>query len=269
HPSREELPAFAYGEMQRALDLLLQTGAITVPDNARHNVMRLTEGRTWDTYPFGGYGGFSLQGGEWVGRFLTSPPPYDAESDVAESRLRGNNYYWARVVTVHEIYPGHHLQYVVGRTRARQMRQNYYTTTLGEGWGLYSEQMMYRLGFFEDDETHMAMLLMRAWRAARVIIDVSLHLGLMEFDEAVGFLMDHVDMDQENARAEVRRYMGNPTRPLSYLYGFTKIEELRRDYMALRGTDFTERGFHDTLLSYGAIPVSLIRAGMLGDPVIQ
>ncbi len=269
HPTRTDLPQFAYDEMVRALDLLAETGAITIPANARQNVMQLTEGRTWDTYPFGGYGGFSLQGRNWVGRFLTSPPPVDVDSSVAETRLRGNNYYWARVVAVHEVYPGHHLQSVTSRISARSMRRNYYTTTLGEGWGLYSEQLMYRLGFFEDDGTEMAMLMMRVWRAARVIIDVSLHLELMSFDEAVQFLVDNVDMDEDNARSEVRRYIGNPTRPLSYLYGYDQIEKLRNDFMALRGDAFDQREFHDTLLSYGSIPVPLIRAGMLGEEIPQ
>ncbi len=267
HPTREELPQFAYDEMERALELLLQTGAVTIPENARTNVMLVTEGRTFDTYPCGGYGGSRLRGNEIIGRFMTSPPKADMDAEAAEARLRGNNYYWARVVAVHEIYPGHHLQRVISRLKARPMRRNFYTTTLGEGWGLYSEQMMFRLGFFPDDKTTMAMLMMRAWRAARIIIDVSLHLGKMTFDEAVQFLVDNVDMDKENATAEVRRYLGNPTRPLSYLLGFNQIERLRQDYMKLKGGEFTGQDFHDTLLSYGPIPIPLIRAGMLGEPL--
>lgn len=267
HPTREELPKFAYNEMQRSLELLLQTEAVSVPENARKNVMLVTEGRIFDTYPFGGYGGFRLKGKEFIGRFLTSPPKADMDADAAKARLRGNNYYWARVVAVHEIYPGHHLQGVITRLKARPMRRNYSTTTLSEGWGLYSEQMMYRLGFFPDEKTTMAMLMMRAWRAARIVIDVSLHLGIMSFDECVQFLVDNVDMDKENATAEVRRYLGNPTRPLSYLYGYNQIEKLRSDFMKLRGDSITEKEFHDTFLSYGSIPIPLIRAGMLGEPL--
>ncbi|MEE9169764.1 MAG: DUF885 family protein, partial [bacterium] len=67
--------------------------------------------------------------------------------------------------------------------------------------------------------------------------------------------------------AEVRRYLGNPTRPLSYLLGFNQIERLRQDYMKLKGGEFTGQDFHDTLLSYGPIPIPLIRAGMLGEPL--
>ena len=267
HPSREELPKFAYDEMQKSLKLLLETDAVTIPENARNNVMLITEGRTFDTYPFGGYGGFKLKGKEFIGRFMTSPPKADMDADAAEARLRGNNYYWARVVAVHEIYPGHHLQNVTKRLKARPMRRDYSTTTLSEGWGLYSEQMMYRLGFFPDDKTTMAMLMMRAWRASRIVIDVSLHLGKMSFDECVQFLVDNVDMDKENATAEVRRYLGNPTRPLSYLYGYNQIERLRLDFMKMRGDQFTDKEFHDTFLTYGSIPIPLIRSGMLGDPL--
>lgn len=267
HPSRESLPQFAFDEMRRSLALLLEKDAVTIPINARKNLMLLTEEETYDTYPFGGYGGYELRGDQFIGFFMTSPPKSWTEPEAAAARLMGNNYYWARVVAVHEIYPGHHLQSVITDLKARPIRKHYYTTTLGEGWGLYSEQMMYRLGFFPDDETYMAMLMMRAWRAARVVIDVSLHLGGMSFEEAVSFLMENVDMNKENATAEVRRYLGNPTRPLSYLYGYLQIERLRQEYRKLRGASFSEKDFHDRLLSYGAIPLPLIRASMLGEPL--
>lgn len=264
HPSKKDLPQFAYDEMIKARDHLLATDAITIPEDARDGVMLITEGFTHQTYPFGGYGGRYLEGDKYVGRFMTSPPNISMNAEDAESRLRGNNYYWARVVAVHEMYPGHHLQ-GMHTLKARIMRQNFSTTTLSEGWGLYSEQMMFRLGFFPDDKTEMAMYMMRIWRAARIVIDVSLHLELMTMPEAIQYLIDNVDMDRENSTAEVRRYIGNPTRPFSYLYGYTQIEALRADYITMKGDSFTEKEFHDTLLSYGRIPIKLIRAGMLGE----
>jgi|GEM_PF-4213520 len=267
HPTQDELPQFAFDEMIKSRDLILDKGFVTIPENARESEMLVVEGFTYKTYPFGGYGGQELRGNKIVGRFMTSPPNIDESEEGAEMRLRGNNYYWARVVAVHEIYPGHHLQGVHRREIDRPVRRNYHTTTLSEGWGLYSEALMHRHGFFPDAKTEMAMYIMQKWRAARIVVDVNLHLGWMSFDDAVDFIVDQVWMDRENALAEVRRYMGNATRPLSYLYGFRQLESLYADAQAKAGSNFDEREFHDTVLGYGSIPVPMIRAKMLGGEI--
>lgn len=267
HPSREDLPQFAYDEMQRAMDLLLASNAITIPEYARENVMELTEGRIYETFPFGAYGGWDWRDGKIVGKFVTSPPKAWLPAAEQKARLLGNNVYWARVVAVHEMYPGHHLSSVVAAWHARPMRRMFRTETNSEGWGLYSETMMFRLGFFPDKATELAMVKMQVWRAARIVIDVSLHLGLMSVEEAVTFLVDNVSMTPENARAEVRRYLGYPTRPMSYLYGFRQIEALRAKVMAKQGDAFDPRAFHDRFLHMGSIPIPVIEALMLGTPL--
>jgi len=263
HPTREGLPLVAQQEMGKALEFLLRSQFVTVPEEAQSSKVVLTGGDFAATYPFGGYGGFEYGAKELVGKYLVSPPAAGMPESEFLERLRGNHVYWTRVVAIHETYPGHHLQAVVARRSASRLRRSFGSNLLVEGWALYSEEMMFTHGFFPDDKTRLAQLQMRLWRAARVVIDVSLHTRSMTPDEAVGFLIHEVGLTPETATSEVRRYLGNPTQPMSYLLGYLEIMRLRKDVEAAT-PDFNERAFHDRLLSYGPIPVSLIRMGFLG-----
>lgn len=269
HPTREDLPLAAGREMDKALEFLLRRDIVTVPEEAQSAKVVLTHGDLAATYPFGGYGGFELGGKtkvftrELVGRYLVSPPSLGASEKDFTERLRGNHIYWTRIVAIHETFPGHHLQAVVARRNANGLRRAFSSDLLIEGWGLYSEEIMYRHGYFPDERTRLAQLQMRLWRAARVVIDVALHTRQMTPDEAVGLLVHEVGLTPETATSEVRRYLGNPTQPMSYLVGYLEIMRLRKDVEAAT-PDFEERKFHDQLLRYGPIPPSLIRLGFLG-----
>ncbi len=263
HPSAEHLPEVAQKEMESALALILDQDLMTIVEPHRHAETVVTTGRTNQTYPFGGYGGTRRDGDRWVGRYLVSPPTDQMSPEERGERLRGNNLYWTRVVAVHEIWPGHHLQGLVAREKASPLRRRYHSTVMSEGWGLYSEQLMYEQGHF-DRKTRMAQLKMQAWRAARVVIDIRLQTGEMGFGDAVSYLVREVGLTRENSEAEVRRYLGNPTRPLSYFVGFLQLMELREAVQAAEGDAFDLKRFHDRVLSYGTIPVVLIRHGLVG-----
>jgi len=268
HPTAEGLPDLARREMFAARDFVIAKGLITIPADCREGETVITAGDTNRTYPFGGYGGRQWRDDHWVGRYLVSPPTDEMSPTERAERLRGNDVYWTRVVATHEMWPGHHLQGVLAAAHARPIRLAYHTTVFSEGWGLYSEQLLYEHGYF-DAKTHLAQLKMQAWRAARVIIDVELQCGQMSFEDAVAFLVEEVAFERENAEAEVRRYIGNPTRPLSYMVGFLQIMALRDAVQAARGRDFDLRAFHDELLTYGSIPIQLIRYGMTGEGKIR
>src|SRR5262249_30403817 len=191
-------------------------------------------------------------------------PSLAAAPKDQEERLRGNHIYWTRVVAIHEIFPGHHLQAVVAEQSASRIRREFGSSLLVEGGGLYSEELMFRHGFFPDQKTRLAELQMRLWRAARVVIDVGLQTGSMSPDEAVGVLIHEGGLTSETATSEGRRYLRSPAPPMSYLTGYPEIEKLRKDYQEKKGVSFFGRAFHDRLLKSGPIPPSLIRLGLLG-----
>ncbi len=131
-----------------------------------------------------------------------------------------------------------------------------------EGWALYCEEMMFEAGFFPDADTRFTQLHMRLWRAARMVIDSSLHGGGMSLEQAEAFLVGEVAFDPINARAEVLRYVDNPSRPMSYMLGYILITDLVRDAKRAAGEKFEISSFRDLLLSFGPVPLPAIRIGL-------
>ena len=198
-----------------------------------------------------------------VGVYLVNTGAEWMTDEQRREGLRGNDPFKTRVIAIHEMWPGHHLQRGLARENGNPLRRGWYTPVYGEGWALYAEELLYRHGFYGDIRTRLAQLGMRRWRCARMVLDPSLHLGWMTPEEAVDFLVAKVDLERTNAEAEVRRYLGNPTRPMSYVYGWLEVERLRRDCLA---AGMTEKQFHDRFLATGPIPLPLVRMLLLGDP---
>jgi uncharacterized protein (DUF885 family) len=100
------------------------------------------------------------------------------------------------------------------------------------------------------------------WRAIRIVLDVGLHTRGMSPREAVDYMVEHLPIERRSAEAEVRRYCAWPTYQLCYAVGRRELLRLREAYRSAAGDDYDPRMFHDTLLGYGGIPVSLARWGM-------
>lgn len=263
HPSAAGLAVFAREAMQHALDFTITNSLVTVPHAARHAAIRVvTGGQLSRTYPFGGYGGARPSRTGFTGTYFVSPPADWMDEEQAAERLRGNHYAKTRVVALHEVVPGHHLQSVVHRLRPlSRFRRRFYSTVFGEGWALYCEETMHRSGFF-DLETRFAQLQMRLWRAVRVVVDVGLHTGRLTMAGAEQMLVEEAGLDPVNAEAEVLRYVDNPTRPMSYLVGFLMIDDLEAAERRRLGSGFDGRAFRDRLLAFGPVPLPAVLKGM-------
>jgi uncharacterized protein (DUF885 family) len=160
--------------------------------------------------------------------------------------------------SVHEAYPGHHLQFVsANRNRSlARLLSSFQAHEFVEGWAHYCEQLMYEEGFSATPEVRFVQLTDLIWRACRIVIDVELSSGRMTVEEAVELLVDEAGMAREGAQAEVNRYTYTPGYQLSYLYGKHLLLELRERVRARQGAAFSLKGFHDTLLSAGALPAT-------------
>jgi uncharacterized protein (DUF885 family) len=131
-----------------------------------------------------------------------------------------------------------------------------------EGWALYCEDMMGEEGFYRSEEEQFFQRVHLLWRATRILLDVGLHTRGMTFEQAVEHMTTGLRVDRANAEAEVRRYCAEAAYPLCYAVGRREILALRKDFQAARGKEFTLRAFHDALLRYGGLPVTLIRWGL-------
>jgi uncharacterized protein (DUF885 family) len=208
------------------------------------------------------------------GHFFVPYPPDGATPDEVAARLATNNKHGLWSITVHEAYPGHHWHFawLAANSRAsesgqptgggRPLRSIFGSTYFVEGWGLYTEDLLREQGFFTTKEQELCQRDFRAFRAARIIVDTSLHLGEMSVDEAVDFMSTKTSLSRETAQAEVLRYCAWPTQASSYLTGALEIARLRQRWLhEARGS---LRDFHDLAAGSGRLPVSLVERVLFG-----
>jgi uncharacterized protein (DUF885 family) len=160
--------------------------------------------------------------------------------------------------TVHEGYPGHHLQLSCANHNPRLARALVGATEMVEGWAHYCEEMVKEHGYQDNPKTKFVQVNDEIWRAVRIILDVRMHRGEMSIKEAIRFLMKEASMRKNVATGEVNRYTFTPTYQLSYLLGKLLIKELKDKVRKLKGDRFDEKKFHDSLLYAGSLPLKLM-----------
>jgi uncharacterized protein (DUF885 family) len=142
-----------------------------------------------------------------------------------------------------------------------RVRRTFRTPYFTEGWGLYAEQVMREQGFFTDPRQEMAQYEATLFRAARIIVDTSLHIGDMSFDEAVEFMRTRANLPEPTARAEVTRYCAWPTQASAYLTGCLEILRIRDRY--LQSGKGALRDFHNAVAASGGLPIALAEQAVL------
>jgi uncharacterized protein (DUF885 family) len=183
---------------------------------------------------------------------------------------------WRELTTVfHEGVPGHHLQigYAVwNRAELNAWRRGAnWNSGHGEGWALYAERLMADLGYLDDPADRFGMLDGQRMRAARVVLDIGVHLekqlpdgsGPWTGDAAFGFMARHVNMNEPFVRFEVNRYLGWAGQAPSYKVGQRLWEQLRDDARVAAGPAWDAKEFHRRALALGSIGHGTLRAAML------
>ena len=184
---------------------------------------------------------------------------------------------WRETTTVyHEGVPGHHLQIATQVYNREELndwrRMANWCSGHGEGWALYAERLMQDLGFLNDPGDRLGMLDGQRMRAARVVLDLSVHLGKprldgtgkWDFDYAVAFMTENVNMSAEFINFEVHRYFGWPGQAPSYKIGQRIWEQIRDEAAAKAGSDWDIKKFHRDALNLGALGLDSLRKAILG-----
>jgi uncharacterized protein (DUF885 family) len=184
---------------------------------------------------------------------------------------------WRETTTVyHEGVPGHHLQIATQVYNREELndwrRMANWCSGHGEGWALYAERLMQDLGFLNDPGDRLGMLDGQRMRAARVVLDLSVHLGkprldgtgTWDFDYAVEFMSENVNMSPEFINFEVHRYFGWPGQAPSYKIGQRIWEQIRDEAAAKAGADWDIKKFHRDALNLGALGLDTLREAILG-----
>ncbi|MBV8066602.1 MAG: DUF885 family protein, partial [Candidatus Eremiobacteraeota bacterium] len=166
----------------------------------------------------------------------------------------------------HEGIPGHFMQFTYAYHNPDFVRHVQQDGVFAEGWAFYGEEMLMREGLYEDDSgARKQVIHLMRHRATRVGVDVGLATGAMTLPQAIEYFEKNADIDYDTARGEATRFAMGPGQAIDYLIGKTQIEGLMTLVQNGEGTAFTQRRFHDRLLSYGTVPYSTIRYEWLGD----
>jgi uncharacterized protein (DUF885 family) len=261
HPTADGLLDAYRSEVTRARTFLVQKDAVEFPPGDDLQVI--------DTPPFlrstvtAAYDQPPPFDPTTTGFFFVTPVDKTLSKAKQEEMLRENDHGDLVDTAVHEAYPGHHLQLSFARRNPSLLRKVLDHAIFSEGWALYSEEVMAELGYYTDEERLMQL----EWtlvRAARVVIDVGLHVSNMTFDDAVKMLTDDVHLERQLALSEVKRYTLSPTQPLAYLTGRQMIIKMRERYRQREGAAFSLKKFHTDVLSRATVPPSLMAREIFG-----
>jgi uncharacterized protein (DUF885 family) len=195
--------------------------------------------------------------------YVTLPDPSWPE----ERQEQLLDFYTAPIISntsVHEVYPGHYVQFLNNRRNPDPVREIYDSDADVEGWALYCEQMMMDEGFHGNDpKFRLAQLQDALMRAARYLVAIRMHTEGMTVAQATAFFEKNAYYHHHNAELEALRGTEDPGY-LCYQLGKLMILKLREDLRRKQGTAFNLGAFHNAFLKEGAIPVPLIRRAMLG-----
>lgn len=164
-------------------------------------------------------------------------------------------------VAYHEGIPGHHMQISIAQELedVPKFRTQAFFTAYIEGWALYSEWLAKQMpGTFEDPYSEFGQLNGELWRAIRLVVDTGLHAKGWTEAQAVEYFDQNSSQPHAAIESEIQRYLVIPGQATSYKVGMMKIQALRAEAEAKLGDQFDIRGFHDTILGGGALPLSFL-----------
>lgn len=198
-------------------------------------------------------------GGRYVGgsRSQNKPGIYWVNTYNLPSRTL----YTLPALSLHEAVPGHHLQITLASELSDlpEYRKNYYISSFGEGWGLYSEYLGEEMGMYETPYELFGRYTYEMWRACRLVVDVGLHYKGWTRQEAVDYMAKNTALSLHEVNTEIDRYIGWPGQAVSYKMGELTIKNLRKQASEELGEKFDIQAFHDAILRNGSVPLPILK----------
>ncbi len=201
--------------------------------------------------------------------FYQSPAPDGSRPGtyyVNLYKLRDMSKNELEALAYHEGFPGHHLQRALQTelTGLPPFRRFGGFTAYTEGWGLYTEELGKDMGFYQDPYSDFGRLGMELWRACRLVVDTGIHSKKWSREKAIDYLAENTPNPQGDIVKAIERYITTPGQATAYMIGKLKIMELREKARTELGDDFDIRGFHDTVLTSGPVPLSILEENVDG-----
>lgn len=269
HPSPEQLIPEAKKNLEAIRQFLVDKKIITIPSEER---VMLTEtpqyARSTSTASMDTPGPFEKAKQAF---YYITPTEKNWTARQKEEWLTQFNYYVTDVISIHEAYPGHYVQFLkLNASGASRIQKIFGSYAFIEGWAHYTEKMMIEEGFGGKDSItaakyHLAQLDESLLRLCRLCVSVKTHTEGMSLEDATKFFQDNCYYEYKPAYQEALRGTFDPGY-LSYTLGKLQILKLREDYKAQEGANYSLQKFHDLLLEHGAPPVQMMRELLLKNP---
>jgi len=192
-------------------------------------------------------------------------PPTAMPPDRAESFLREYNHWMLQLLNIHEAIPGHYTQLVHSNKSPSLVKTLFRNGAMTEGWAVYGERMMLEAGWGGGaPEIWLTWMKWNLRSVCNTLLDHAVHTGGMSEAEATALLVDEAFQSQAEAADKWRRVTQTQVQLTSYFAGYSEIMSLRDEHKARLGKAFDLKAFHNRFLSYGSVPVRLIREAMNG-----
>ncbi|HEY7001450.1 MAG TPA: DUF885 domain-containing protein [Candidatus Udaeobacter sp.] len=277
HPTSQNLIPDVAKDLDKIRKYVLNRHLVSIPSDVRAKVketpqyLRATSFASMDTP-----GPFEKRANEAY--YYVTPAENDWPEKQKEEWLTAFNYYTSDVVSIHEAYPGHYVQFLhLNASPATKVEEIFGSYAFVEGWAHYCEKMMLDEGYgssnestpSEDDAKRAAKYRMAQadealLRLCRLCVSIKMHTQKMSIDEATKFFQDNCYYEEKPARQEAMRGTFDPGY-FNYTLGKLEILKLRDDYKAQQADDFSLQKFHNELLNHGMPPIRLLREIMLKD----
>ena len=266
HPQAQQLIPETRGMLEDIRQSLIDFDVITVPSEDRCQVI---ETPTYMRYAFAAMDSAgALEARATESFYYVTPVEDDWTDKQAEEWLSNFNYDTLKIISVHEVYPGHFVHHLHNRYGRELPLVNRVATAYSftEGWAHYTEQMILETGYGEGQPKLLLTQLLEALvRNCRYMCSLRMHTEKMTLDEATKFFMENAYMAELPARREALRGTFDPGY-LNYTLGKLMILKLREDYQREQGGAYNLKEFHDRLLSFGGPALPLLRSALLMNP---
>jgi uncharacterized protein (DUF885 family) len=278
HPAPENLIPDVAKDLDKIRKYVTSHHLVSIPSDVRAKVketpqyLRVTSFASMDTP-----GPFEKRATEAY--YYVTPVENDWPQKQKEEWLTAFNYYTSDIVSIHEAYPGHYVQFLrLNASPASKVEKIFGSDAFIEGWAHYCEKMMIDEGYgnpaasatpSEEDVKRAAKYRMAQadealLRLCRLCVSIKMHTQNMSIEDATKFFQQNCYYEEEPARQEAIRGTFDPGY-LNYTLGKLEILKLRDDYKAQEGNEFSLQEFHNELLDHGMPPIRLLREIMLKD----
>jgi uncharacterized protein (DUF885 family) len=265
HPTEADLVPSARRTIEKARKFLVDKKIVTIPSEVRPTVL--------ETPPYARNGSFASM--DTPGAYETkateafyyvTPPEKDWPAKQKGEHLRLFNAPVMQIITIHEAFPGHYIQFLYAKQYPTKTRKLTYCGSNVEGWAHYCEQMAVEEGYGDSDpRVRLAQLSEALLRDCRFVVGIKLHTRGMTVEEGAKVFEKEGYQEPSTAYEEARRGAYNPTY-LYYTLGKLQIYKLREDYRKAKGKDYKLETFHNEFVRQGGIPIKMIRRILLpGD----